>query len=68
VDFFAAKIIALRVQADQCNARIAAMQAANEEHSCRGFHPAYSEKEFMEEANELGGISVSIEELAHKIT
>jgi hypothetical protein len=64
MNFYSGRILALRTQAEICNARIAAMQAANQEREHKGEAQAYNEKAFMDEANELGRIYDQIHNLA----
>lgn len=45
--------IILLARISACNARVEAMKADNEIYKLQGFVPAYSEVDFMDEANEL---------------
>jgi hypothetical protein len=67
MNYYVGKIIALRTQADQCNARIAAMKAANQISKLKGEEPKYNWQSFMEEANELGDLASRIEALAQDV-
>lgn len=46
-------VASLLTRASACNARVAAMQAANESRKDRGLAPAYDEQSFQEEAGYL---------------
>ena len=67
MNFYSGRVLALRTQAEMCNARIAAMQAANQEREHKGEVQAYIEKAFIEEANELGRIYAQIHDLAENV-
>lgn len=58
-------VAGLLVSAFACNARIAGMQAANQERESRGEAPAYGEDAFGYEANELQNLSQAIHAAAH---
>lgn len=53
-----AQLIAIMAHIAACNARVAAMQAENDQRKATGNSMAYAENDFMYEANQLDSLAI----------